>query len=32
VQQIVIAHGGDVQVTSSPAEGTTFRIRMPRHG
>jgi two-component system sensor histidine kinase/response regulator len=32
VQQIVIAHGGDVQVSSSPAEGTTFRIRLPRHG
>jgi signal transduction histidine kinase len=30
VQQIVIAHGGDVQVTSSPAEGTTFNIRLPR--
>jgi len=30
VQQIVIAHGGDVQVTSSPADGTTFNIRLPR--
>jgi two-component system sensor histidine kinase/response regulator len=32
VQQIVIAHGGEVHVGSSPAEGTTFRIRLPRHG
>jgi two-component system sensor histidine kinase/response regulator len=32
VQQIVIAHGGDVHVSSSPAEGTTFLIRLPRHG
>jgi two-component system sensor histidine kinase/response regulator len=32
VQQIVIAHGGEVHVSSSPAEGTTFRIRLPRHG
>jgi two-component system sensor histidine kinase/response regulator len=32
VQQIVIAHGGDVHVSSSPAEGTTLLIRLPRHG
>ncbi len=30
VQQIAIAHGGDVQVSSTPADGTTFRIRLPR--
>jgi signal transduction histidine kinase len=31
VQQLVIAHGGEVQVSSTPAGGTTFRIRLPRH-
>jgi two-component system, sensor histidine kinase and response regulator len=31
VQQIVIAHGGEVHVSSTPAEGTTVRIRLPRH-
>jgi two-component system, sensor histidine kinase and response regulator len=31
VQQLVIAHGGEVHVSSQPAEGTTFRIRLPRH-
>ena len=31
VQQIVIAHGGEVDVSSTPADGTTFRIRLPRH-
>jgi signal transduction histidine kinase len=30
VQQIVHAHGGDVQVSSSPAEGTKFEVRLPR--
>lgn len=30
VQQIVLAHGGDVRVTSSPEAGTTFAIRLPR--
>jgi len=30
VQQIVIAHAGEVHVTSSPEHGTTFRIRLPR--
>lgn len=30
VQQIVLAHGGDVQVTSTPEAGTTFQVRLPR--
>jgi signal transduction histidine kinase len=30
VQQIVHAHGGDVQVRSTPEDGTTFEIRLPR--
>jgi signal transduction histidine kinase len=30
VQQIVHAHGGDVQVSSSPEEGTRFEVRLPR--
>ena len=30
VQQIVQAHGGDVQVRSSPADGTRFEVRLPR--
>jgi signal transduction histidine kinase len=29
--QIALAHGGDIAVTSSSEEGTTFRIRLPRH-
>lgn len=28
-QQIVIAHGGMITVTSSAASGTTFRVRLP---
>ncbi|HEX3849461.1 MAG TPA: hybrid sensor histidine kinase/response regulator [Polyangiaceae bacterium] len=31
VQQIVIAHGGEVRVSSTPTDGTTFLIRLPRH-
>jgi signal transduction histidine kinase len=30
VERIVAAHGGSVSVRSSPAEGTTFTIRLPR--
>lgn len=31
VQQIVLAHGGTIEVSSSEAEGTTFTVRLPRH-
>ena len=31
VSQVVIAHGGTVQVTSFDPEGTTFTVRLPRH-
>jgi len=30
VQQIVHAHGGEVRVSSSPADGTCFEVRLPR--
>ena len=30
VQEIALAHGGDVSVTSSDEEGTTFFVRLPR--
>lgn len=30
VEQIVLAHGGSVDVRSVPADGTTFRIQLPR--
>jgi signal transduction histidine kinase len=29
--QIVLAHGGTLDVTSSDADGTTFAIKLPRH-
>ncbi len=32
VREIVVAHGGEVDYTSSPAEGTTFVIDLPRSG
>jgi signal transduction histidine kinase len=32
VERIVRAHGGTVEVQSTPAEGTTFAVRLPRHG
>ncbi|MET0386911.1 MAG: ATP-binding protein, partial [Polyangiales bacterium] len=30
VEQIVLTHGGTVEVSSTPADGTTFRIQLPR--
>jgi signal transduction histidine kinase len=30
VRQIVVAHGGDVEVISNESEGTTFRFSLPR--
>jgi sigma-B regulation protein RsbU (phosphoserine phosphatase) len=32
VREIATAHGGDVSVSSSEAEGTTFRVQLPRQG
>jgi PAS domain S-box-containing protein len=29
-QQVVLAHGGTIDVRSSPDEGTTFRVTLPR--
>ncbi|MEO8901700.1 MAG: hybrid sensor histidine kinase/response regulator [Polyangiaceae bacterium] len=31
VQQIVVSHGGEVVVSSTPEAGTSFEIRLPRH-
>jgi signal transduction histidine kinase len=31
-QQIALAHGGTLEVTSAPANGTTFRLRLPCDG
>ncbi|QRK06204.1 HAMP domain-containing histidine kinase [Archangium violaceum] len=30
-RQIVLAHGGNIHVRSTPEEGTTFTVRLPRH-
>jgi signal transduction histidine kinase len=30
VEQVVVAHGGTVEVASGKAEGTTFTVRLPR--
>jgi signal transduction histidine kinase len=30
VRQLVLAHGGAIDVTSTDAEGTTFRVTLPR--
>jgi signal transduction histidine kinase len=32
VRDIVRGHGGGVDVVSSPEDGTTFTVRLPRHG
>jgi signal transduction histidine kinase len=31
VRELVAAHGGTIGVTSTAEEGTSFRIRLPRH-
>jgi hypothetical protein len=31
-QQIALAHGGGIEIRSSPEEGTTFELRLPREG
>ncbi len=31
-ERIVHAHGGSIEVESSEAQGTTFTVRLPRHG
>jgi two-component system sensor histidine kinase/response regulator len=31
VDQIVRAHGGSIELTTTEAEGTTFSVRIPRH-
>jgi phosphoserine phosphatase RsbU/P len=32
VRQIVEGHSGKISVTSTPQDGTTFLVRLPRHG
>jgi PAS domain S-box-containing protein len=32
VQQIVLAHGGSIEVSSSESDGTTFTVALPRKG
>jgi two-component system sensor histidine kinase HydH len=32
VHKLVEAHGGDIEVSSSPGEGTSFIIHLPQHG
>jgi hypothetical protein len=29
-RELVVAHGGEIEVSSTSAEGTTFRVRLPR--
>jgi signal transduction histidine kinase len=29
-KQVMLAHGGDIEVTSTAAEGSTFNVRLPR--
>ena len=29
-REVVVAHGGDIEVRSTSTEGTTFRVRLPR--
>jgi sigma-B regulation protein RsbU (phosphoserine phosphatase) len=29
-RELVVAHGGDIEASSTSAEGTTFRVRLPR--